>query len=354
MRVEVRPPHIAVRALVGDLTANPVGTSGLTARRTNGKGTPLKIFVAGASSVLGLPLIRACIKAGHEVIGLTRSEDKASLIAAAGAEAVVGDVADAAHMDTLMRRLAPDAVVSLLMTLPPGLPRRAEDFEPTQKLWAAVNYSLLPAAQAAAVQTFVAESMIFAYGYGRFGKRRLTEDDPNPGPPPLGEEGRPFLNDLRSMEELVLSSSQNSETKGIVLRYGLLHGAGVPHWEAMVEGVRRWAVPVPTGGALMSWVDVDDAASATVAAIERGRGGQRYNIVDDQPVQYRQYMNDLATIAHRPRPLPVPRWLMSRYAPYAALAFGFIQVGVSNEKAHRELGWMPKRPDHLAVFNADL
>lgn len=314
----------------------------------------MKIVIAGATSVLGPPLIRACVGAGHEVVGLTRTESKAGVIAAAGARPVVGDVADRDRMTALLSDLAPDAVVSLLMTLPPGLPRRAEDFLPSQRLWNSVTTSLLPAAHAAGVSTFVAESMVFAYGYGRFGTRRLTEDDPEPGPPPLGEAGRPFLEDLRQMERDVLTSSTASDTRGIVLRYGLLHGRGVPHWEAMVAAVRTWSLPVPTGGALMSWVDVEDAARATVAAIEHGGPGQLYNVVDDAPVAFRRYVNDLATVLGRPHPVAVPRALLGLFAPYAARVFGYVQVGAANDKARRDLHWQPRRPDHLAVFNAEL
>jgi nucleoside-diphosphate-sugar epimerase len=311
----------------------------------------MRILIAGASSVIGPPLMRQCVRAGHEVIGLTRSPGKAAAISKSGARPVVADVADAERMRDLVRELAPDAVVSLLMALPSGLPRQARDFEPTRRLWQAVTQSLLPAAQNAGVRVFIAESMIFAYGYGRFGKRRLTEEDPNPGPPPSGHQGRGFLKDWRAMETAVLDSEDESNTAGVVLRYGLLHGRGVPHWEAMVSGVTRWATQVPTGGAITSWIDLEDAAGATLAALEYARGGQLYNVVDDEPIRYRTYMRDLAKVIHRPPPLVLPRWLVNSFAPYAALAFGWVQVAVSNDKAKHELRWTPKRPDYLAVFN---
>lgn len=253
-------------------------------------------------------------------------------------------------MVAVLKEVEPDAVVSLLMTLPDGGVRKLSDFDSTRQLWKSMTASLLPAAQSAGVKRFVTESMIFAYGYGRNGDRQLTEDDPNSGPPPLGKAGQPFIDEWRDMERRVLESGQTTATEGIVLRYGVFHGPEVPHAQMMAEMVKRWAMPVPTGKALFSWVEIGDAASATLAALTRGRGGQIYNIVDDEPLSFRRYMNDLAATINRPKPLAVPRWLIKPFAPYAAVTFGYIQLAVSNAKAKRELNWLPRYTNHQAVF----
>jgi nucleoside-diphosphate-sugar epimerase len=310
----------------------------------------MKVLIAGAASVLGIPLIRECIEAGHQVVGLTRSAKKLDLITSAGAGAVVVDVADRAHLTSVVEASEPDVVVSLLMTLPRMGPLRLKDFEPAQRLWKLSTANLLPAAQRAGAHRFIAESMVFAYGYDRFGMQLLTEDDPEKGPPPLGEAGRPMLEGLRQLERIVLASGDASATEGIVLRYGVLHGRSVPHAETMARLAKLWAMPVPTGGAIMSWIELGDAARATLAALAHGSGGQIYNVVDDEPVSFRRYMNDLAAALHRPKPVAIPRWLMSQFAPYGAEAFGRAQVAASNAKAKFELRWQPRYRDHNDVF----
>ena len=299
----------------------------------------MRVLVAGATSVPGIPLLRELNSRGHDVVGLTRSSSKTSGIEATGAKPVVADVFDADEIDKVVADIGPEVVVSLLTTLPKWGPKRAKDFEPAKKLWGHGAPNLVAAAQRAGVRRVVAESVIFAYGYPTTGPALMDETDPYPGPPPKG--GDEMLAALRGMEQTVLTSGEHSDTEGIVLRYGAFYGPGVPHDELFVRLAKLWALPALTGNGIVSWVHIDDVAKATADALDHGRGGQIYNIVNDRPQSFGDYARELSAKLRRPRPLPIPRQLVGLVAPYAAIAFGNTWLPLSNAKAKAELGWTP-------------
>jgi nucleoside-diphosphate-sugar epimerase len=188
------------------------------------------------------------------------------------------------------------------------------------------------------VRRVVAESVVFAYGYPTSGPPLLDETHPYPGPPFPG--GDAAIAALRRMEQTVLASGEHSDTEGIVLRYGIFYGP-VPHDELFTRLAKWWAFPAMTGHGIVSWVHIDDVVKATADALERGRGGQIYNIVDDRPQSFGDYAREMAAKLHRPRPLPMPRQLVRMVAPYAATAFGDTWLPLSNAKAKAELDWTP-------------
>ena len=299
----------------------------------------MRVLVAGATSVPGLPLLRELAARGHEVVGLTRSPSKTAQIEAAGAKPVVTDVFDFDDIDKVVADIGPEVVVSLLTTLPKLGPKRPKDFEPARKLWSTGASNLVAAAQRAGVRRVVAESVIFAYGYPTSGPAVMDESDPYPGLPPPG--GERMLAALRGMERNVLTSGEHSDTEGIVLRYGVFYGPGVPHTELFTRLAKWWALPAMTGNGILSWVHIDDVARATADALDRGRGGQLYNVADDRPQSFGDYVRELSAKLHRPRPLPISRKVFGLIAPYAAVAFGTTWLPVSNAKAKAELGWTP-------------
>jgi nucleoside-diphosphate-sugar epimerase len=299
----------------------------------------MRVLVAGATSVPGIPLLRELNARGHDVVGLTSQPAKTSQIEQEGAKPVVANVFDAAQIESVVGDIEPEVVVSLLTTLPKWGPKRPKDFEPARKLWGRGAPNLVAAAQRAGVRRVVAESVIFAYGYPTAGPAVMDETDPYPGPPPKG--GAEILAALRGMEQTVLTSADHSDTEGIVLRYGIFYGPGVPHTELFTRLAKWWAFPAMTGNGIISWVHIDDVAKATADALERGRGGQIYNIVDDRPQSFGDYARELSANLHRPRPLPVPHQLAGLVAPYAAIAFGQTWLPLSNAKAKAELGWTP-------------
>jgi nucleoside-diphosphate-sugar epimerase len=299
----------------------------------------MRILVAGATSVPGLPLLAELNARGHDVVGLTRQSAKTPQIEQAGAKPVVADVFDADRIARTVADIEPEVVISLLTTLPKRGPMRVKDFEPARALWGRGAPNLVAAAQRARVRRVIAESVIFAYGYASSGPPLIDESDPYPGPPPPG--GEAMLKALRDMEQTVLTSSDHSDTEGIVLRYGAFYGPGVPHDELFRRLVKLWMMPAVTGSGVVSWIHIDDVAKATADAVDKGRGGQIYNIVDDRPQSFGDYIREMAVDLHRPKPLPMPRRLFGLVAPYAAVAFGDTWLPLSNAKAKAELGWTP-------------
>lgn len=299
----------------------------------------MRVLVAGATSVPGIPLLRELNARGHEVVGLTRSSAKVSDIERAGGTPVVADVFDAGEIASVVSEIGPEVVVSLLTTLPKLGPMRPKDFEPARKLWSTGASNLVAAAQRAGVRRVVAESVIFAYGYSTTGPAVMDETDPYPGPPPKG--GDAMLAALRGMERNVLSSGERSDTEGIVLRYGCFYGPGVPHDELFVRLAKWWALPAITGSGIVSWIHIDDVARATADALDHGRGGQMYNIVDDRPQSFGDYVRELSAKLHRPRPISISHRLAGLVAPYPATAFGRTWLPLSNAKAKADLDWRP-------------
>jgi nucleoside-diphosphate-sugar epimerase len=299
----------------------------------------MRVLVAGATSVPGLPLLRELAARGHEVVGLTRAPSKTAPIETAGAKPVVANVFDADEIEKVVADIGPEVVISLLTTLPKWGPKRPKDFEPARKLWSSGAPNLVTAAQRAAVRRVVAESVIFAYGYPTTGPAMMDEAEPYPGPPPPG--GDAMLAALRGMEQTVLSSGERSDTEGIVLRYGCFYGPGVPHDELFVRLAKFWALPALTGDGVVSWIHIDDVAKATADAIDHGRGGQIYNIVDDRPQSFGDYARELSAKLHRPPPISISHRLVGMVASYPATAFGTTWLPLSNAKAKAELGWTP-------------
>jgi nucleoside-diphosphate-sugar epimerase len=299
----------------------------------------MRVLVAGATSVPGIPLLRELNARGHDVIGMTSQQAKTSAIEQQGAKAVVANVFDATQIIEVIGDIEPEVVVSLLTTLPKWGPKRAKDFEPAKKLWSQGAGNLVAAAQRAGVRRVVAESVVFAYGYPTSGPQLVDESDPYPGPPPKG--GDEMLAALRGMEQTVLTSGERSDTEGIVLRYGLFYGPGVPHDELFTRLAKWWALPAMTGNGIASWVHIDDVAKATADAVTKGRGGQIYNIVDDRPQSFGDYARELSKKLHRPPPMPISHRLVGLVASYPATAFGTTWLPLSNAKAKDELGWTP-------------
>lgn len=257
---------------------------------------------------------------------------------------MLADVFDARQIDTVVGEFGPEVVISLLITLPARGPLWLRDFKDSEALWTRGVPNLVAAAQRAGARRLIAESVIFAYGYATSGPEWLREADPYPGPP-ASRQGVRMLAALRAMEKNVLTSGTLSATEGIVLRYGAFYGPSVPHIELMTRLVKLRLMPVPSGNGLLSWIELGDLVDATVAALELGRGGQIYNIVDDHPRPFRHLVNELALAHNRPRPPTLPRQLISLFAPYFAKAFGSVWLPVSNAKARNELGWAPAHPD---------
>ncbi len=303
----------------------------------------MKIFIAGATGTLGIPLVHELVEKGHQVIGLTRTEAKRPMLEKLGANAVIADALDAGEVKSAIRDAGPDAVVDLLTAIPPKGPTRAVDMALTNRLRIESTGYLLRASIAYGAKRIVAESMILAYGYGDHGEKRKREEETlRPAELLAGTEDT--VDALRTLENKLILASRNKEIESVALRFGILYGPGVPATEFNLQELRMQRLPVVRRGlGTISWIHVQDAVSAIIAALERGQSGEVYNIVDDEPASYGDFLLYAAEVTRSPRPRSLPLWFLWLTAPYAA-AFLSTRLNVSNEKAKNELGWSLRFP----------
>ena len=302
----------------------------------------MRIFVAGATGAVGRHLVPLLVASGHQVVASTRSAAKAGGLRELGAEPVIADGLDAADMRTAVISARPDVVIHQMTDLAAATDLRHFDraFARTNELRTRGTDNLLAAARESGAKGFIAQSFC-GWTFSRHGGAIKTEaDELDPNPP---EELRRTLEAIRYLERTVTASSA---PEGIVLRYGFFYGPETGTLSpAMKDQLRRRRVPViGNGGGYWSFVHTEDAASGTVAAVERGRGGNIYNIVDDHPVQVRDWLPALAEILGAKPPLHVPAWLGRLLAGEHMVAMMTEVRGASNAKAKRELGWLPAHP----------
>jgi nucleoside-diphosphate-sugar epimerase len=305
----------------------------------------VRVFVAGAAGAIGRPLLPLLVAVGHEVTGTTRSEERAEAIRAAGATPAVVDALDTAALREAMTAAAPEVVVHQLTSLPDRFnPRRKDIYDATNRVRREGTRNLLDAARAAGASRFICQSIAFAY-QPAVQPEVMDEEAPlaMDSPAPFGEGVRA----IAEMERAVV------EADGLVLRYGWFYGPGTYYAEdgSMTAEVRRRRFPIVGNGAgLWSFVHVDDAAAATVAAVERGAPGI-YNVVDDEPGAMRDWLPVFAEAIGAGRPRRVPVWLARLVA--GKMAGGIeVQPGASNAKAKRELGWEPRWPSWREGFTS--
>jgi nucleoside-diphosphate-sugar epimerase len=297
----------------------------------------MRVLVAGASGAIGTPLTRQLIAAGHEVVAITRRPANAERLRAAGCQPVVADVMDRGSLLAALSDGRADAVIHELTAL--GTTKFREAMQGTNALRTTGTTNLLAAARAVGAHRFVTQSIVFGYGYRDHGPQLITEDAPF-GEPTPGSLG-PAIAAMRTNERLVFSADG---IEGIALRYGLFYGQD-RLTQMIVNFVSKRRVPVPTsGGGFANFIYLEDAAAATVAALEKGLAGQAYNIVDDEPVRLGDYMDAIADELGVHRPWRVPTWLL-RAIPYV-YALMTTSMRVSNGKAKRELGWAPAVPTY--------
>jgi len=300
----------------------------------------MRIFVAGATGTLGLPLVRALASRGHEVVGLTRSAGKVGVLEQAGAAAAVADALDEGRLEQVLRAARPDCVFHLLTALPKGAPLRAGHMKATNELRVRGTANLLRAAVAAGAKRLVAESMIFAYGFGDHGDVPKVESDAlQPREPHAWLQET--VDSLRALEEQLLAADARGEIEAVPLRFGLFYGSKVPSTAFTVKMLRRRLARVKGARGVGSWVHLDDAVEACIAAMERGRAGEIYNVVDDEPVGMNEWMLEAARALGAGRPFSAPLWLLRLLMPYMGAVFE-TRLPVSNRKAKAELGWLPQ------------
>jgi nucleoside-diphosphate-sugar epimerase len=309
----------------------------------------MKIFVAGATGVLGRALVPQLVARGHEVVGMTRSASKQDLVRSLGARPVVADALDPDAVAQAVASAEPEVIVHQLTALSGKLsardmrhPERSFAATMTNRLRIEGTDHLLAAGRAVGARRFVAQSFA-AFRFARTGGPVQTEADPlDPNPPAAL---RAPLEGILHLERAVTTIEWG---QGLVLRYGGFYGPGTGISLApdavMAAPVRKRRFPiVGDGGGVWSHVHIDDAAAATAVAVERGQPGV-YNIVDDEPAPVREWLPVLASALDAKPPRRIPRWLGRLLAGEAATLMMTEVSGASNEKAKRELGWKLRYP----------
>jgi nucleoside-diphosphate-sugar epimerase len=310
----------------------------------------MKVFVAGASGAIGKPLVAQLLEAGHEVAGMTRKQERADEITAAGGLGVVCDAFDREGLERAVRAAEPEVVVHALTALPERINTRKNFLAATSRLRSEGTDNLLAAARGAGARRMVAESVAFLYEPGGSGPN--VEEDPMARSAPGF-----FAEAVDALGHLEATVCGADGIEGVVLRIGWLYGPGT-HLGAdgtQAEDVRRRRIPiVGDGDGVFSFTHVDDAASAFVAAVAGGDPGV-YNVVDDEPGKQREWLPAYAEALDAKPPRHVPSWLAKLVAGRPAIENMEGMRGASNSKAKRELGWQPRHrswrqgfPDSLA------
>ena len=299
----------------------------------------MRVFVAGATGAIGRPLVPRLLAAGHEVAGMTRSPERAATLRDAGAEAVVADVYDAEGLVRALRDARPEVVVNELTDIPPviDLRRYEQAMAGLNRIRTEGYRNLVSAARESGARRLVAESIAFVYAPG---KGPATEDDAV-----WHDAPEPFATTLRATlegERTVLESGLDA----LVLRYGWFYGPGTQYagHGATATMIRARRYPVVGGGeGVSSFIHVDDAADATVAAVGSGATGV-VNVVDDDPAPAREWLPEVARTLGAKPPRRAPAFVARLAAGRIAVAFSTKQRGASNARAKEALGWVPAHP----------
>ena len=302
----------------------------------------MKIFVAGATGVLGRALVPKLVAAGHDVVGMTRSASKQDLVRSLGGSPVVADALDRDAVAVAVASAEPEVIVHQLTALSGNFDMRHIDrfFEATNRLRTEGTDHLLAAARDVGARRFVAQSYA---GWPAARSGGLVKDEDAPFDPDPPKQLRGMMAAIRHLEEAVIGADW---LEGVVLRYGGFYGPGTtlsadPAAAHSVAIRKRQFPVVGDGGGMWSFIHVDDAAEATAVAVERGRRGI-FSVVDDDPAPARDWLPELARVLGAKPPRRVPRWVGRLLAGEAATVMMTEVRGASNEKARRDLGWTPR------------
>jgi nucleoside-diphosphate-sugar epimerase len=299
----------------------------------------MKVFVAGASGALGRQLVPMLVERGHEVTGMTRTPAKADQIRSLGARPAVADALDPEGVAQAVAEAEPEVVIHELTALDVSSFSRSLDktFAVTNRLRTEGTDHLLAAARAVRARRFIGQSFA-GWPFERTGGPVKTEEDPLESSPP--KTVSETLGAIKYVEETVTGAEG---IEGLAMRYGGFYGPGTsvsldPDGE-QVEMLRKRRLPIiGDGGGIWSFVHIADAAAATAAAVDHGAPGL-YNIVDDEPVEARVLLPELAKVVGAKPPRRLPLWL-GRLIAGEGNAIMMTEVrGASNAKAKRELGW---------------
>ncbi|MEU4601806.1 NAD(P)-dependent oxidoreductase [Kribbella sp. NPDC023972] len=299
----------------------------------------MKVLVAGATGGLGRSLVPKLVAAGHEVTGMIRSESGAAGVRAQGADVVLADGLDAAAVKSAVDSVRPEVVVHQMTALKGGidLKRFDQSFALTNRLRTEGTDNLLAASQAAGVRRFVVQSYA-GWNLQHGGSATKTEADPlDPDPVPAQ---RQTMAGIKYLESAVTNADG---IEGIALRYASFYGptGDIGQGGSIVELIRKRKLPlIGDGAGVWSFIHYDDAADATVKAIESDATGI-YQIADDDPAPAAVWLPEFARILGAKPPRHIPTWLARLAVGDAGVAAFTTIRGVDNTLAKATFNWQP-------------
>jgi len=306
----------------------------------------MRVFVTGATGALGRYLVPGLVAAGYEVTATTRAPGKVAQLREAGAAPVILDGLDREAVIAAVGTAAPEVIVHEMSALADMRSLRNADqvFAATNELRTRGTDNLLAAAARAGTRRVIAQGYAGAAPDTPSGGALKTEGDP------LEWRSIPGAVQMPAAITYVDTTVPGAVPEGLVLRYGTFYGPGAS--DPLVEMVRKRRLPVIGGGAgVWSFIEITDAAAATVAAVSRGTSGV-YNVVDDDPAPVAEWLPYLAQVAGAKAPLRLPAWLGRLLAGEFVVAQMTTSRGSSNEKARKELGWEPRYASWREGFRA--
>jgi len=254
----------------------------------------MKVFVAGGSGTIGIPLVRALVSSGHKVTALTRSPGKTAELIALGATPAVADALNREALLAALTTAGPTHVIHQLTALPKEGARSSRDIVATNRLRIDGTRNLLDAAIQSGARRFIVGS--FALLSPRAGAAADSTDEAAAA--------------VRSMEHQVFEATKQGSIEGVILRYGLFYGFETPSTIKLIDMVRKRRLPIVRRDAgQLPLIHIDDAVSATLAALDRAPAGSAYDIVDDQAMSMSQIAEAIAEYTGSPKPFKVPAWL---------------------------------------------
>ncbi len=312
----------------------------------------MKVFVAGATGAIGRQLVPRLVAAGHEVVAMTRTASKHQPLRGMGAHPVSADALSRESVAAAVAQAAPQAIIHELTSIPASIDVRHfdRDFAPTNRLRREGTDNLLSAGASVGVQRFIAQSYA---GWPAARTGPMVADEEQPLDPSPAKAMRETHDAIRHLEQAVGAAEW---TEALVLRYGALYGPGtsLARGGAQTEMIRRRRFPVVGGGTgVWSFLHVEDAAEATVRALEQGPSGI-YNIVDDDPAPVSEWLPATSEMLGVGPPRRVPRLIGRLIAGEVATVMMTEVRGASNEKAKRELGWTATHPSWRDGFAREL
>jgi nucleoside-diphosphate-sugar epimerase len=309
----------------------------------------MRVFVAGGTGLVGRRLVAQLVGRGHQVTATTTTMTKLGMLRQLGAEAVVMDGLDAVSVGEAVASARPDVIVHQMTAIAPAHAGKPDIkhmdrwFAPTIRLRIEGTDHLLAAADATGVRHIVAQS----YGsWNGIGEGGWVKTEADPLDMRLGTAAESGMAALRHLEDAVVGAG------GAALRFGSLYGPGAI--DDQVELLRKRQYPlVGNGAGYCSWLHLDDAASATVLAVEQNASGV-FNVVDDEPAPASEWLPYLAQCSGAKPPMHIPTWIARPLAGDVAVIMMTQGRGFSNAKAKRELGWQLRYPSWRQGFKEEL